>query len=499
MTRLRAWKVIAVFVLCGPTNNAQTFTVLASFDGANGFEPGYGTLAQGANGAFYGTTIYGGANCPKYLEGNCGTAFMVTPAGVLTTLYNFCSLPFCMDGFAPTGGLALGTDEYFYGTTHFGGNGYCNHRIGCGTVFKVPPRGGPITNLVRFNTGVGGYPGDTLVQGTDGSWYGTTEAGASTACDGGCGTVFKITPDGALTTLHRFDGTDGSTPPAALVQATDGNFYGVTSGGGAHGNGTVFKISPTGAFAILYNFCAQPNCVDGREPLSALIQGEDGDLYGTTVLGGGGPGCGTGGCGTVFKITPQGTLISLHQFCLESGCPDGAEPYAGLIRGTDGTFYGTTYDGGPDGINGAGTIFAITPDGTLTTVHDFCNDPYCSDGGLPLSGLVQGTGGKFYGTTQIGGLYGGEGFGTAYSLDVGLGPFVAFVRSYGKVGQTGGILGQGFTGTTSVSLNGIPASFSVKSDTYLTATVPPGATTGYVTVMTPSGTLTSNVPFRVLQ
>ena len=136
-------------------------------------------------------------------------------------------------------------------------------------------------------------------------------------------------------------------------------------------------------------------------------------------------------------------------------------------------------------------MFKITPEGTLTTLHSFAS----TEADEPYGGLVQATNGTFYGTTVYGGSHDD---GVIFSLSMGLGPFVAFVRDSGKVGQTGGILGQGFTGTSSVSLNGTPASFTVKSDTFITATVPPGATTGYVTVVTPSGTLTSNVPFRVL-
>ena len=148
---------------------------------------------------------------------------------------------------------------------------------------------------------------------------------------------------------------------------------------------------------------------------------------------------------------------------------------------------------------GCGTIFQITPAGVLTTLHSFDG----TDGDFPAGGLFQATNGILYGTTASGGKYTSddcyeETCGTLFSLDMGLSPFVAFVVPAGKVGQTGGILGQGFIGTTSVMLNGVPANFKVVSDTYLTATVPAGATTGYVTVTTPSGTLTSNVPFRVI-
>lgn len=165
------------------------------------------------------------------------------------------------------------------------------------------------------------------------------------------------------------------------------------------------------------------------------------------------------------------------------------------MQGTDGLFYGTTSAGGDLACNapynGCGTVFSITSAGAMTTLHIF----ELTDGLAPTGGLLQATNGAFYGTTDQGGTYDD---GTVFSLDMGLGPFVAFVHAAGRVGKTGGILGQGFTGTTSVSLNGTPASFTVVSDTFIRATVPAGATTGYVTVTTPTGVLISNVPFYVL-
>jgi uncharacterized repeat protein (TIGR03803 family) len=359
---------------------------------------------------------------------------------------------------------------------------------------------GTFTILASFGTGRAGgsYPITALVQATDGNLYGTSSDGYE-----GLGTVFKITTKGVFTTLYKFcpiDCSDGRNPQGALIQGTDGSLYGTTTFGGNMcylGCGVVFKITTSGKLTTLYKFCSQTDCADGAHPHAGLVQGADGNLYGTTFDGGSG-GCTDGngtGCGTAFKITLEGKLTTLHRF----DSVDGNYPSDPLIQGTDGNIYGTTDSGGNLACNpsyGCGTIFQITS-GTLTTLHSFDS----TDGAYAWGGLLQSTNGGFYGTTVDGGnltCNSSYGCGTVFSLNMGLGPFVAFVRNSGRVGQTGGILGQGFTGTTGVSLNGIPASFTVVSDTFIRATVPPRATTGFVTVTTPSGVLTSNVPFRVL-
>ena len=215
----------------------------------------------------------------------------------------------------------------------------------------------------------GGVPDAGVVQATDGNFYGTTyTGGASGNCQGGCGTIFKITSAGTLTTLHSFTWYDGASPVGALVQGSDGNLYGTTYGGGAEPRvGTVFKITPGGTLTTLYSFCAQANCTDGQQPYAGLVRGSDGNFYGTTLEGGANTGCslGAGSCGTVFKITPGGALTTLHSFCAQAGCADGGNPYAGLVQGSDGNFYGTTFE---RGANGYGTVFKITPAGTLTTL-----------------------------------------------------------------------------------------------------------------------------------
>ena len=244
----------------------------------------------------------------------------------------------------------------------------------------------------------------------------------------------------------------------------------------------------------IYNFCAKANCADGNTPYALLVAAPSGYLYGTTYEGGTASCFGGPACGTVFKITPAGKLTTLHSFCSALNCADGAFPSTALAWASDGNAYGAASLGGdlPCGVedSGCGTIFKITPAGALTTLHTFEG----TDGDFP-GPLVQGTDGTFYGVTASGGRGGN---GAIFNLSVGLSSFVRLPQDSGEVGQSEGILGQGFTGTTGVFFNGTSANFTVESDTYIRATVPTGATTGYVTVTTPSGTLTSNVPFRVI-
>jgi uncharacterized repeat protein (TIGR03803 family) len=337
-----------------------------------------------------------------------------------------------------------------------------------------------------------------LVQGADGNFYGTTSMGG---VNSDYGTVFKITPSGTLTTLFTFtpNGPDGNIPDGMLVQGPDGNFYGTTVGGGANHNslctaqaldgcGTVFKITPSGALTTLYSFCPRSGCTDGFLPSEGLAQGTNGDFYGITYHGG------ADGYGTVFKITPGGTLTTLHSFDVT----DGEYPLGGLVQGTDGIFYGTTAVGGTNTVecpsySTCGTIFEITPGGTFTSLISF---DY-GDGAEPAAALLQATNGEFYGTTEGGGAYTYPD-GTVFSLNVGLGQFVETLPTSGKVGATVKILGSFLTGATSVTFNGTPATFTVNSKSEITTTVPAGATTGTVQVVTPRlGTLSSNVPFTV--
>jgi uncharacterized repeat protein (TIGR03803 family) len=460
-------RLAVIFLMFGSMaiiSPAQTFTTLFSFDGTDGSDPVYASLVQGLDGNLYGTTSEGG-------NFSGGTVLEITPGGELTTLYNFCED--CTDGSVPSAGLVLATNGNFYGTTFSGGVGAC-FGYGCGTVFEITPAG-DLTTLHDFDGTDGYWPSGGLIQAANGNFYGMTGPGG----DYGDGTVFEMTPTGKLTTLHSFEGTDGSFPNGALVQGTDGNFYGTTNGGGTNGTdaGTVFKITPGGTLTTLYNFCSQSGCADGSAPAAGLIQATDGNFYGTTEAGG------TFDCGVVFEITPAGNLTALQSF---GG--DGCDPEGALVQATDRNFYGTTYNGGTYGL---GTVFRITREGTITTLHSFEGA-----GGNPNAGLVQATSGILYGTTPSGGT---DNAGTVFSLSIGLKPFVQTNPTSGAVGAKVTILGNNLTGSTGVTFDGTAATFTVsKSGTYISTTVPSGATTGNVEVTTATGaTLTSNVEFRV--
>lgn len=243
-------------------------------------------------------------------------------------------------------------------------------------------------------------------------------------------------------------------------------------------------------FTTLVNF----NQTNGETPLFPLVQGFDGNIYGATSTGGVSSYCPpTDSCGTVFKITSSGVMTTIYNFCAQRGCPDGYLPLAGLTLGSDGNFYGTTHLGGNlscDSGNGCGTIFRITDAGTLTMLHQFD----FADGEGP-GVLMQATNGAFFGTTTFGGT--GRYYGTVFSLDVGLGPFVETNPTMGKAGAKVAILGNNLKGATSVTFDGLPTTFKAYASVIL-ATVPAGATTGTVQVTMPSGTLKSKVPFLVI-
>ena len=462
MTRLNCWKSVCLvcMILASGTEivTAQTFTVLAYY--GDNFSR-FSSFVQGRDGNLYGTVV----------DNDYGSVLKVTPTGTLTVIHKFCPQLNCTAGSYP-GPLVLGTDGNFYGFAAAGGNTStvtCGSS-GCGTIFKMTT-GGTVTVLHTFNGSDGAFPSG-LIEGRDRNFYGTA-AGVSG------GTIFKITAAGVLSTLHTFTGPDGFGP-TGLIQGTDGNLYGTTHGGGKYdpvyctlyeGCGTVFKSTIGGAFTSLHSF----RSTDGAVPYAPVAEASDGTFYGTTWEG---P---NGGDGTVFNITSQGKAKTVYTF---TGI--GANPTVGLYRASDDNLYGTV-EGGD--CSDSEMIYSVSQTGVVARVYGDCViGGYTAD-------IVQATSGKFYGSYSSE-FSGGEFF----SLDTGLGPFVAFVLPAGKKGQTVQILGQGLTGTSSVTFNGLAAtSFSVTSDTYMTAVVPSGATTGKVVVTTPSGPLTSNVNFRIIQ
>jgi uncharacterized repeat protein (TIGR03803 family) len=368
---------------------AQTFTSLHSFDGTDGSYP-YAGLIQGTNGKLFGTTSGGGTfsggtvftvttgGTVKSLYSFCklascadgtdprspllqatngkfygatfgggpfdsfGTIYQITSSGALTTLYTFCQLSECTDGDVPYGGMVQALNGTLYGTTAGGG------AHGGGTVFDIKTTGGTPNILYSFcslsECADGDSPQASLIQGTDGDFYGSTYDGGTFSY---YGNVFKITSTGAFTSLHSFDGTDGDEPNGGLSQATDGNFYGTTQVDGVNGYGTVYKITSGGTLTTLYNFCVSSSCPDGSFPEDPLVQGTDGNLYGTTFSGG------AFGHGTIFSITTAGVLTTLHSF----DNTEGGQPESGVVQDTNGTFYGTTYSGGTSNL---GAVYSLS-------------------------------------------------------------------------------------------------------------------------------------------
>jgi len=420
-------------------DGGYTFRTLYSFTGGTDGQTPQATLVLGLDGNLYGTTPYGG-NVITGITSGLGTVFKITPLGKLTTLYSFTD---GADGARPFAGLVQGSDGNFYGTTFYQ----------AGTVFKLTPAG-KLTTLFAFAGGTNGTTPDAgLVQGADGDFYGTTEAGGADRS----GTVFKISPAGKLTTIYAFTGgTDGGEPAATLVRGRDGEYYGTTPYGGSDAWGTVFKVTSSGVMTTLYSFT---DGSDGGYPPAGLIQGSDGNFYGTTNVGG------AKDFGTVFKITPGGTLTTLYSFTDGS---DGGEPFAGLTEGMDGNFYGTTSSGGSDS---CGTVFEITPSGALTTIYAFTDG---TDGGVPLAGLVTDTYGNLYGTAAGGGAYGA---GTVFELAVKtptptLTSLSLTGATLGGAATTITLMGSGFVSGAQVEWNGVALKTTYVSSSKLTATIP---------------------------
>lgn len=374
--------------------NGYTMATLHAFgSGIDGIYP-YAGLIQGRNGMLYGNAVVGGRI-------GQGSIYRIQTNGSYAQLFSFTG---GSDGAAPYASLLQATNDFLYGTTTAGGT---NSQ---GTIYRVN-LAGQLVGLYSFTGGADGGTGQAgLIQGSDGDFYGMAESGGVNSL----GTIFRITASGVFTTLYTFSGEDGAYPYGTLLQAADGNIYGTTSSGGEFYSGNIFSITPAGVFTSLYRFTGG---TDGAYPLAALIQGRDGNFYGTTYQGG------TNGFGTVFKFTTNGILTTLHSF----EHTDGAHPFAGLVQAANGNFYGATEIGG---LNDGGTVYQITPDGEFTTIVHFNS----SNGASPEGTLLQATDGNLFGTT----LYGGANHaGLVYKLTVPVPPqiitqptnVVAFVGS----------------------------------------------------------------------
>ncbi len=504
---------VTFFVIVSIASQAQTYNMLTGFDPSFGENP-LGPLVQGVDGNLYGVAETGGNTnsiCPAtegLIGAGCGALFKVSPAGRLTILYEFCSLANCNDGAQPVGSLTLASNGNFYGVTLLGGK---NNQ---GTVFKITPAG-QLTTIYSFcskaNCTDGSWPVGGLVQGLNGSLFGVTTYGGAfndSTCAlayhvVGCGTLFEISPAEQLTTLHSFCSqsscSDGSVPEAGLTLGSDGNLYGTTYGGGSstvatcpqQGCGTVFRLPAFGHFSTIHTFCSLSSCKDGQNPSTGLTQASNGKLYGIASS-------------SFFAINASGKLIFGFQ-------GRGLLGTNGLMQATDGNLYGTQFSGGTNNncseSSACGSVIQLAPATGLSTLYNFCPEAGCADGALPATGLMQATNGMLYGTTLFGGpgadqgctAHGNGGCGVVFSMSLNLSPFVQTVFNFGKVGGTVGILGNNLAGTTNVTFNDATASFTVVSSTFIEAIVPSGATTGTIQVETPSGTLSSNIPFHVVQ
>jgi uncharacterized repeat protein (TIGR03803 family) len=365
--------ITSISISCGPGTESVLYSF---FEGLTDGGGPNGSLIQASDGNLYGTTWGGGAY-------DFGTVFKITPAGAETVLYSFAGPT--ADGAHPNGDLIQSSDGNFYGTTLQGGASTY-----FGTIFKVTPTSTE-TVLYSFNNGLtdGGRPNGNLIQASDGNFYGMTQVGGAN----GYGTVFKIIPAATETVLYSFKGgpSDGATALGSLIQASDGNLYGMTAEGGANNFGTVFKITPAGSEVVLYSF--KGGASDGADPANSLIQASDGNFYGMTAEGG------ANNVGTVFQITPAGSEVVLYSF--KGGASDGAGPNGDLLQASDDNFYGMTYQGGA---NGFGTVFKITPAGIEAVLYSFKGGP--SDGASPIDSLIQTSDGNLYGMTQDGGEIG---------------------------------------------------------------------------------------------
>jgi uncharacterized repeat protein (TIGR03803 family) len=442
---------------------AQTVSTLHNFDGTHGATPQYGALTQGRDGKLYGTTSAGG----PYMF---GVIFRLsTTPGQGTVLYDMK----LHDDIGADPGLnpILASDGNYYGAAQLGGS----YGYGYGAIYRITPSG-VVSAVYDFTGGADGILPSAPMQGQDDNLWGVSYGIFQNTYN-----LFKVTRAGAYSTV--FTSNQIASFAAPPYQDSAGYLYLAAYSGTDFQCGAIMKLTTAGVWLNSHIFDCY--ATDGANPFFPPIQAADGNFYGTTPNGG------EWGVGVLYRIDGKtGDFTVLHQFNSFSG--DGRLPYAGVIQGSDGNFYGVTYEGGA---NGAGSLYQYTPSGVYNQIYSFpVPASRYSSSQQPVATLLQHTNGKFYGTAS----FGSNSHGSIYVLDMGLAPFITFVRPQGHPGATAQILGQSLTGASSVTFSGVSAtSFSVVSDTYLTAVVPTGATTGPVVVTTPSGALTSNVNFKI--
>lgn len=432
------------------------------------------------------------------------------------------------NGTMPYGPIAQGRDGNLYGTTYGSGN-----LGGTGSFYSVTPAG--VLTVLHDFSGTECQEANGVSLGTDGNFYGTCFAGGANSL----GSIIKITPTGTVTVLHSFTGTgtDGCFPFGVPVQANDGNYYGTTKNCGSSNEGMAYKVTAAGTFTSIHSFTGA--ATDSAQPTGSLILGADGNLWGTGYQGG------SAGLGNVFKMTTAGAVTSVFSFT--SASTQGQLPYAGVVLGKDGNYYGVAQQGGA---NLQGTIFKLTPGGAFTLLHNFNlsadNGAYpavplalgndgnlygigsdCISGGcgnadmfeittkgtftnlfnfvnyggnnnsLPFTPLQAATSGTFYTTTMQGQSSTNEHGGTVVTLTNGQKAFARALTLSGKVGSSVGFLGQNFAAATVVKFGGVSAVTKLVGAGYVTATVPAGALSTNPTVTTGSTVLTALYAFKV--
>ena len=393
----RSLALLLAVVAVAPSGFAQTYSLFYTFPSNQEGNRAQGVIEDGAS-IVYGAAYYGGAHAD-------GAIFEINAAAQETVLYSFKGTP---DGNGPVG-VVRDAHGNLYGATYFGGlNCQVQPDAGCGTLFKVDPKGKE-TVLHTFGGRGDGVAPVGVVMDSRGNLYGTTSNGGDFSCGGkytwGCGTIFKLGADGSYTILYKFQGgVNGGSPNAVIVDAA-GNLYG-TAGGGT--DGIVFKLTPNHEFSVLYSFAGGTG--DGCLPFSGLLLDAAGNLYGTTNH------CGAFGYGTVFKLDAAGNETTLYSF---TGGADGSFPYAGLVQDAAGNLYGTTGFGGDfdhdctlsGDTPGCGVVFELSPTGQLTVLHAFQGT---TDGLWPYWGVTLDAEGNLYGATATGGAY--CGCGTVFKI-----------------------------------------------------------------------------------